>query len=226
MFVILFATLILPLSSRAQNAQANASGPSIFDVRRSLPLEPDEPVTKDFYINAGPESGMKKGAYISVVRPVPIHDPIANKQQATLNIPVGQLQIIEVQRGITVARLMTELTDEERPTLEYEGVMVGDRVDLGTITTEAPKKSKRSKRRTEASNTTAAPAAPAVPAVVPPAVPEAPATQGVVAAPQASPAPAPAASNTQAPSQAVPVSVPQSPSAPATNLKLDTPTDA
>jgi hypothetical protein len=136
---ILFAMLILRIE-RA-NAQ-QAGGPTIFDVRRSLPLEPDEEVTKDFYINVGPESGLKKGVYVSVVRAVPIHDPIKNMQQATLHIPVGKLKVIDVQRGITVARLESELGDDERPTLEFEGVMVGDQLDLGTITTDAPKRPK------------------------------------------------------------------------------------
>ena len=111
-------------------------------MRRSLPLEPDEEVTKDFYINAGPEAGFKKGVYISVVRAVPVHDPIKNMQQATLNIPVGKLKVIDVQRGITVARLESELSDDERPTLEFEGVMVGDRIDTSSISTEQPKKPK------------------------------------------------------------------------------------
>lgn len=135
--------LIVGMIAFAERAYAqNASGPVIFDVRRSLPLEPDEEVTKDFYINAGPESGLKKGVYVSVVRALPIHNPIQNKQQAELNVPVGKLKVIDVQRGITVARLASEMTDDERPTLEFEGIMVGDHIDLGTLTTEAPKKTK------------------------------------------------------------------------------------
>ena len=65
MFVIL-ALMILSFSLTEKANAQNAGGPLIFDVRRSLPLEPDEPVTKDFYINAGPESGMKKGLFIEL----------------------------------------------------------------------------------------------------------------------------------------------------------------
>lgn len=142
---LVFVFIFMGFSSRAFGQQAN--GPVIFDVRRSLPLEADEDVVKDFYINAGPEAGFKKGVYISVVRAVPVHDPIKNVQQATLNIPVGQLKVIDVQRGITVARLESELGDDERPTLEFEGIMVGDHIDLGTITTEQPKKPKPKAKR-------------------------------------------------------------------------------
>jgi len=141
--VILALTFAFVLIAQIEKANAQAaSGPVIFDVRRSLPLEPDEEVTKDFYINAGPEAGFKKGAYISVVRAVPVHDPIKNMQQATLQIPVGKLKVLEVQRGITVARLESELSDDDRPTLEFEGVMVGDHIDLGSITMDQPKKPK------------------------------------------------------------------------------------
>ena len=118
-------------------------GPSIFDVRRSLPLEPDEPVYHDFYIDAGPEAGFKKGMYVTVVRSMPIHDPIQNKQQATLNIKVARLQVVHVERNIAVARLYNELGNEERAVLEYEAVMIGDRIETGSMTMEAPaKKSK------------------------------------------------------------------------------------
>ena len=118
-------------------------GPAIFDVRRSLPLEPDEPTYHDFYIDAGPEAGFKKGMYVTVVRSMPIHDPIQNKQQATLNIKVARLQIVHVERNISVARLYNELGNEDRPVLEYESVMIGDRIETASMTMEAPaKKSK------------------------------------------------------------------------------------
>lgn len=129
------------------NAFAQANGPTIFDVRRSLPLEPDEPVFHDFYIGAGPEAGFRKGMFVTVVRAIPVHDPVQNKQQATLNVTVGRLQVIHSERGVTVARLHSELTDEERPALEFEAVMIGDRVDLASLTMESPGEKKRARRK-------------------------------------------------------------------------------
>jgi hypothetical protein len=126
-------------------ADSLSSAPLIFDVRRSLPLEPDEPVFHDFYINAGPEAGFKKGMYVTVVRLVPVHDPVQNKQQGELAINVARLQIIHVARALTVARLQSEFTDEERPTLEYEAVMIGDRIDPASLTMDAPGSKKRTK---------------------------------------------------------------------------------
>ena len=189
------------LLASTANAQASgAHGPMIFDVRRSLPLEPEEPVFHDFYINAGPEAGFKKGQYITAVRPVPIQDPVLNKQQAILDVTVGYLQVIQVQRGITVARLFGELLDEERPALEFESVMIGDRIDLSSLTTKAPKVKSKDKPKPKSFF---AQAAPAPAANVAPAAP--------IAAVSAPPAAAPVAADAQATTQA---SV-QSPSPPA-----------
>lgn len=140
--VLVFALVLVANAIGTSEAQAQnyMNAPTIFDVRRSLPLDPEEVVTHDFYINAGPELGLKKGSFINVVRPVPVHDPIQNKQQATLNIPIGKLQIIHVEKNIAVGRLQSELGDDERPTVEFEAVMIGDRVDLASLTSEAPAK--------------------------------------------------------------------------------------
>lgn len=128
-------------------AFGQGDGPAIFDVRRSLPLEPDEPVYHDFYINAGPEKGFRKGMYVDVVRAIPVHDPIQNKQQATLNIAIGKLHVIHVEKGITVARLHSEKTDEDRPTVEFEAVMIGDLIDMNSLTMEAPKSKTRARKK-------------------------------------------------------------------------------
>ena len=142
--MVLVSILQISFSSSAF-AQSLNGAPSIFDVRRSLPLEPDEESFHDFYINVGPEGGFKKGMYITVVRQIPVTDPILNKQQATLTINVAKLHVIHVERGITVARLVYEFTDEERPTLEYESVMIGDKIDPTSFTMEAPSTKKKKK---------------------------------------------------------------------------------
>lgn len=133
------------VASPARAADGLQTAPMIFDVRINLPLEPDEATYHDFYINAGPEAGFKRGMYVTVVRPVPVHDPVQNKQQGTLNIGVAKLQVIHVEHGITVARLYSEFTDEERPTLEYESVMIGDRIDPSSFTMDAPNAKKKSR---------------------------------------------------------------------------------
>lgn len=129
---------------------------SIFDVRRNLPLEPNEPVYRDFYLNAGPEAGLKKGMFVTVVRRLPIHDPLQNKAQATLTVEVAKVQIVHVERNISVARLVDDVETAFRPILEFEGIMIGDVLDLTTVTMEGPKK--KGTRQPGATATAAAPA--------------------------------------------------------------------
>jgi hypothetical protein len=137
--------LLLPLvspSAKAQEARERSTrddAPTIFDVRKSLPMEPTEKPYHDFYINAGSEAGFKRGQYLPIRRSLPVHDPIQNKQQAVLTVPVGSLLVIHVDRGLTVARLVQELGNEDRPTLEFEAIMIGDHVDVKGITTSPPK---------------------------------------------------------------------------------------
>jgi hypothetical protein len=146
-----------PSTAQAQNLN---NAPIVFDVRRNLPLEPGEEVYRDFYISAGSEAGFKKGMIIPVVRQISVHNPIINKQQANLNIPVGKLLVMHVERGIAVAREESELTDDDRPTLEFEGIMIGDRVDLAGATVGNPD----TKKKQKASAPKASVAVPAVPA--------------------------------------------------------------
>ncbi len=188
-------------------AQNLSGAPLIFDVRRSLPLEPNEPVFHDFYINAGPEAGFRKGMYVTVVRLVPVHDPVQNKQQATLSINVAKLQVIHVERNITVARLQSEFTDEERPTLEFESVMIGDRIDPASMTMEAPAAKKKKSAKAAPGKTEEAVVQVAVQVT-------APQVATTSAAPPAAPAPAApaavvAAATASAPAaESAPVAVP------------------
>lgn len=139
----MFIALVGVASQIATLSRAFAAGlqsaPQIFDVRRSLPLDPAEPVYHDFYINAGAEAGFKKGWMFNVVRVIPVHDPIQNKQQGELQVNVARLQVLQVAATMTVARLISEFTDEERPALDFESVMIGDRADISTLTAEVPK---------------------------------------------------------------------------------------
>lgn len=206
---------------------------SIFDLRKSLPMEPTEPVYHDYYINAGIEVGLKKGIYVDIFRAAPVHDPLQNKAQANIHIPVGKIQIIHAEKNLSVARPVSELTDEERPTLEYESIMIGDQLDLKTATAEAPKeRRKKEKVRTVSLDTSTAvqvvtpmivttvpvaiPAPVPAPTVVPDkasaAVTSAPAAakeNNVPPAPVVAPAPAPAKEDTVK----VPVPAPAAPAA-------------
>ncbi len=148
-FFLFFISLAVETAKAQGTPRENVAGddtPTIFDVRKSLPMEPTDPTFHDFYINAGVEVGFKKGQYLPVSRALPVHDPVQNKQQGILTVPVGKVLVIHVERNMAVARLASELGDDERPTLEYEAIMIGDRVDMRGISTEAPKSTKKKKK--------------------------------------------------------------------------------
>lgn len=138
---MIFTALVAPAPAYAFDSVI------IFDVRKTLALDPSEPVFHDYYINAGPEAGLKKGVYVSIVRKMPIHDPIQGKAQATLSVEVAKVQIIHVERNISVARLAAAMGSEDRPILEFEGVMIGDALDLTTVSNDAPKDGKGKRRQ-------------------------------------------------------------------------------
>ena len=145
--LVVLATLALSVSIPLA---ASAETLLIFDMRKSLPLESDEVPTREFYVNGGPESGLRPGMFVRVIRSLPVHDPIGNKAQATMTVPVGVLKVIHSERGISVARPHSELGDDERPTLEYEGVMIGDKLDLSSATMDEPKAGRRKPARKSA----------------------------------------------------------------------------
>jgi len=191
------AALLAAFSFDRNSAFAQTEGadlrevPTIFDVRKSLPMEPTEPAYHDFYINAGSEAGFRRGQYLPIERALPVHDPIQNKQQAILTVPVGKVLVIHVDRGLTVARLVQELSGDERPTLDYEAIMIGDRVDMKGISTVAPKSS--GKKRTDRRLIEATDVAGEVPYFAVPAIAAEPSVQSLPANPAAEMKPAPSA---------------------------------
>lgn len=194
-FWFALAALLAAFSFDIDSASAQTEGadlrevPTIFDVRKSLPMEPAEPAYHDFYINAGTEAGFKRGQYLPIQRALPVHDPIQNKQQAILTVPVGKVFVIHVDRGLTVARLVQELSGDERPTLDYEAIMIGDRVDMKGISTVAPKPS--GKKRTDRRLIEATDVASEATESVGPAVVSQPSMQSLPAIPAADLKPAP-----------------------------------
>lgn len=116
---------------------------SIFDMRKSLPMDAKETVYHDFYINSGSEVGLKRGVFVNIVRSIPIHDPIQNKAQATLNVAVAKIKIIQVERNMSVGRLVSLVSPEDRPALDFDAVMIGDQIDLNSISSEGARGGKR-----------------------------------------------------------------------------------
>lgn len=125
----LYSSLVLLLSS-FQFVQAKEV--TVFDVRRPLAMENGEQPQKDYFLNAGSIDGLKNGMLVNVTRRQALYDPYLNKSPGDLVVSVGVLRIIHVQADMSVARLESLQNGATAPTVEFEAVMAGDKVDLSS----------------------------------------------------------------------------------------------
>ena len=117
---------------------------TIIDLHKSLPMEPEQKATRDFYINAGTNVGIQEGMYVDIVRSAQVNDPAKNQMIGSLNIPIGRLRIIHAEKNVSVGRIDNELNDQQRPVVDYEAVMIGDHLDLASLSKDKPKDVKKS----------------------------------------------------------------------------------
>jgi hypothetical protein len=122
-----FALLIAIFSIEAFSEEL-----SVIEVRRNIPLADNDPVYKDFYINSGVESGLKKNMVITATRKLSVKDATGTSSFGEIVIPVGMLKIISVQNRIAVAREYKLISRDDEPMLEQIGIMIGDKVDLAS----------------------------------------------------------------------------------------------
>ncbi len=103
---------------------------TIVDVRRNITLSDEDTVYKDFYINAGEGSGLKKNLVVNVKRRVYVKDS-NSKSVGDFETTVGQLRIVQVDGKVAVAREYKLISRDEEAMIEQIGLMTGDRIDLG-----------------------------------------------------------------------------------------------
>lgn len=115
---------------------------SVFLVKKSLKMENEAQPKHDYYINAGAKDGLKRGMVIKLFRRVPFQDTTMVKINEQLEIPIVELKLIHVQNSLAVGRVHKYLLGDNSPILDYSGVMLGDRVNLGSK--RWPKKGERS----------------------------------------------------------------------------------
>jgi hypothetical protein len=127
-YVKLVLMFVLPISAWADL--------TIFDVRKNLPMSDSDPVYRDFIINGGSESGLSVGMVLTVQRRIPLYDSYQNRSAGDLQLKVARVKIIHTQKGLAVARLHSEFTREGAPLLEENYIMVGDKLDLGSASSD------------------------------------------------------------------------------------------
>jgi hypothetical protein len=125
------ATSIFITGFIAPNAHARTF--RIFEVRKNLQLNDDEPVIHDYYLNAGTSQGLRQGMTIPVNRKEVVHDFYGDNED-DLVITVGRLKLISVQENISIGRIFIPRNSRQpanlAPILDFATIMIGDRVDL------------------------------------------------------------------------------------------------
>lgn len=107
----------------------NAEEITVVDVKRNITLSDDDTVYKDFYLNAGNTSALRKNMVVNVKRKISIKDA-STKSIGDIEAVVGQLKIIHLGSKVSVAREHKLIPRDEEPVLEQIGIMSGDRLDL------------------------------------------------------------------------------------------------
>lgn len=107
----------------------NAQEISVIDVKRNITLSEADTVYKDFYLNAGDSSALRKNMIINVKRKINIKDA-STKSIGDIETVVGQVKIIHIGSKVSVAREHKLIPRDEEPVLEQIGIMSGDRLDL------------------------------------------------------------------------------------------------
>jgi hypothetical protein len=124
---------VLFLFAMCSTIEVHAEEAVVIEVRKNIAMSKTDKVYKNFFINGGSNVGLAKGSTVDVLRRLPVHDPLKNSAIGDIRVKVGQLEIIQADPKISVARLISQESPENRPVLDYEAVMVGDRLDLKSI---------------------------------------------------------------------------------------------
>jgi hypothetical protein len=109
----------------------------IFDIRKNLPLNDEEPLVYDYYTSMGRDQGVEKGALLTVYRRVPVMDMYRNQSHDDMHIPVAKIQIIYADRTMSVGRVVKRADPDKIPVLEFSKIMAGDRVEFSNLTIKA-----------------------------------------------------------------------------------------
>jgi len=103
---------------------------SVFDIKKTFALKDKQKTYRDYYINIGTEQGAKSGSIVAVYRRQAVVDYSRNTLHDDLLIPVAHLKIVMAQKSMSVARLESIAPARQIPVVEFNAVMLGDRVEL------------------------------------------------------------------------------------------------
>lgn len=125
---LVYASLILLCVSRYNHA--NATEFFVTAVIREIPMKAGDAQYKDYYINAGTNNGLRKGLFIEATRKLSAFDNINSKLGGEFNVKVARLKLIQVEKSVSIARLVRYYDKEVTPITGNDAVMIGDLIEV------------------------------------------------------------------------------------------------
>ena len=122
---IIIGTSLMPKSGFAADPVY-----SVFDIKKTIPLDSHQKIYKDFYVNLGADQGAKPGSILAVYRRQGVVDYYRNTLHEDLLIPVAHMKVIQAGKTMSVARVESITSSKQIPVVEFNGIMMGDRVEL------------------------------------------------------------------------------------------------
>jgi hypothetical protein len=122
-----FALLLLTfLISQSVSAKSFV----IFSMAQDLPMGIDnEVVRKNYYVNIGSGSGVKKDSILDVFRIISVQNPYDNKKRVNYKVKIGELKVINTSDEAAIA-MVHEYEKEDTPIFELNQFMIGDHVSI------------------------------------------------------------------------------------------------
>ncbi len=103
---------------------------SVFDIKKTIPLNSYQKVYRDFYVNLGADQGAKAGSILAVYRRQGVVDYYRNTLHDDLLVPVAHMKVIQAGKTMSVARMESLTPSKQIPVVEFNSIMMGDRVEL------------------------------------------------------------------------------------------------
>ena len=102
----------------------------IYAVGHELPMGGEEvyELKKNYYITAGTEQGINKGAILDVFRIISQVNHYDKQERVNYRVKIGQIEVIETSGDASIGIARQFDISEKTPILEVKNFMVGDHV--------------------------------------------------------------------------------------------------
>lgn len=127
---VVFYSLLIFMVLAGTIGTAHSADFMVTAVVREFPMKSGETLYKDFYINAGSNNGLRKGAYIEAMRKMAAFDNVNSKLAGDTQVKIARLQIIHIDKNLSIARLVKFYEKDKNPIAGFDTVMIGDVIQV------------------------------------------------------------------------------------------------